>query len=74
MEIEEIDGPTKFEPMPTEGVFYMSLLRWENNGTWTPGPGGFDKAIVIQNITNWQGIDTVRIYAVRVPLKVFSAV
>lgn len=73
MEIEELDGPTKYETMPAEGVIYLTAVRYAGGGGWMAGPGGMDKNMILQLLAGWHGIDAARIYAVKVPLNALPA-
>lgn len=72
MEIEELDGPTKYETMPTEGTLYLSAVHYAGSG-WMNGPGGMDKSEIVKQLSRWNGIDAARIYAVKVPLEALPA-
>ena len=71
MEIEELDGPTKYEAMPTEGTLYLTAVRY-SGGYWCAGPSGTNKAEVIKLLSQYS-CDAARIYAVKVPLEALPA-
>lgn len=72
MQIDELDGPTKYETLPTEGTLYMSAVRYGTGG-WMSGPSSMDKREVVKMLSVWSGIDAARIYAVQVPLESLPA-
>ena len=72
MEIEELDGPNRYETMPTDGTLYLTAVRY-SGGYWGAGPSGTSKAEVTKQLSGWIGIDAARIYAVKVPLEALPA-
>ena len=72
MQIEELEGPSKYEAMPAEETFYLTAVRYDSGG-WCVGPGGSDKAQVIKSLQVWSGICAARIYVVRLPLSPLPA-
>lgn len=68
LQIEELEGPSTYEAMPTEETFYLTVVRYESCGWWSAGPAGPDKAQVIKSLQGWGGeICAARIYAVQLP-------
>lgn len=72
MNIEEMDEPSSYEPMPTEETLYLTAVRY-SGGYWSAGPSGTNKDDVTKQLYNWSGIDAARIYAVKVPLEALPA-
>ena len=72
MQIEELDGPSKYETMPTDGTLYLSAIHYTGIG-WMNGPGGTNKSEIVKQLRTWSGIDAARIYAVKVPLQALPA-
>ena len=67
MEIEDAGEVTRFDPMPTEQTLYLSAVRY-SGGVWMGGPYGRTREEVYQSLQNWKGIDSARVYAVKVPV------
>ncbi len=72
MQIEELDGPTNYETMPTEGTLYLTAVRY-SGGYWSAGPSGTSNAEVTKLLSGWSGVEAARIYAVKVPLQALPA-
>lgn len=67
MNVEDMGEIKVFEAVPSEATLYLTAVRY--NGTlWSAGPSGLNKAEVIDRLVNWSGIDSARIYAVKVPI------
>lgn len=72
VQIEEMGEIRTFEAVPSEVTLYLTAVRY--SGTlWSAGPSGLDKNEVINRLVNWSGIDSARIYSVKVPLTVPKA-
>lgn len=67
MKIEDAGELRSFEPMPTEAIHYVSVVRYPGS-FWAAGPFSDRKEAVIESLKHWNGVTEARIYTVRLPI------